>query len=558
MYSLLEAVKCKMHSFRQLMRSQETGKPLECMQRVARVNRILETMAVPEDRQLRVGDAALFSPILIGCSVFALVFAVLFLVTVRSLGHWYYPLDDAYIEMSIAKHLALHGVWGTSSQFASATSSPCFVVLLAIGYRIFGVSQYTALILAFAGCVGAIFVTARLLRFLPLRLQRVGVCLVVVLTPLWTMSVLGMEHALQILLCILFLDLAVQTIALDQRLDWKILLVAALMVSVRYEGLFVAAGACLLLLLRKRWIATITLAFSAWLPVVGFGLYFRLHGAHWLPNSLLLKGGPEYSRIVVFLRDGFHMSALMFVATWFVWRYRHSLTRSRAKAAVGITTTALWLHFFLASYGWVYRYEAYLIALGIVSLLLCYGDGLLKRGLLKMAVVALLFLVAHAVVATITLPGRSRSIYMQQVQTAKLLSIYPASAALNDIGAPTLFTDAQVEDIVGLGSQDIFDARYHHPYTTAALGHILAVHKVKTIAIYDNWFSEHPGADIGGPPLPPGFVRVAKLHTPDPYRNLGGETVSYYATPESQGLLRAALQKLETTLPAGDSIDFEK
>lgn len=515
-----------------------------------------ETMA--EDRQLRLGDATVFSATLIGCSLFALGFTALFIVTLRSLGHWYYPLDDAYIEMSIAKHLALHGVWGTSSQFASASSSPAFVVLLAICYRVCGVSQYTALILTITSCIGVVFATARLLRFLPLRLQRVGVCLVVVLTPLWTMSVLGMEHALQILLCILFLDLAVQTIALDQRLNWKILLVAALMVSVRYEGLFVAAGACLFLLLRKRWIATIGLAFSAWSPVLGFGLYFRFHGGHWLPNSLLLKGGLDYYHIVVFLRDGFHMSALMFAATWFVWRYRRSLTRSRSKVAIGITTIALWLHFFLASYGWVYRYEAYLIALGVASLLLCYSQGLLKGGLLKMAVVALLFLVAHAVVATITLPGRSRSIYMQQVQTAKLLSIYPASAALNDIGAPTFFADAPVEDIVGLGSQDVFDARYHHTYTTAALGHILANHKVKTIAIYDNWFSEHPGVDIGGPPLPPGFVRVAKLHTPDPYRNLGGETVSYYATPESQGSLRAALHKLEPTLPAGDSINFEK
>lgn len=522
------------------------------------MNRTVEAMAVSEDRQLRAGDAAVFSPILIGSGVFALVFAVLFVVTVRSLGHWYYPLDDAYIEMSIAKHLALYGVWGTSGQFASASSSPTFVVLLAICYRVFGVSQYTALILAFASCIGAIFATARLLRFLPVRLQRVGVCLVVALTPLWTMSVVGMEHALQVLLCILFLDLAVQTIALDQRLNWKILLVAALMVSVRYEGLFVAAGACLLLLLRKRWIAMITLACAAWLPVFAFGFYFRLHGARWLPNSLLLKGGPGWDRIVVFLMYGFHMSALMLAATWFVWRYRHSLTGSRAKAAICITTTALWLHFFLASYGWVYRYEAYLIALGVVSLLLCYSERLLQRGLLKMAMVALLFLVAHAVVATLTLPGRSRTIYMQQIQTAKLLSTYPASTALNDIGAPTFFTDAPVEDIVGLGSQDVFNARHRHAYTTSELGKILTAHQVKTIAIYDNWFSEHPAVDIGGPPLPPGFVRVAKLHTPDPYRNLGGETVSYYATPETQDLLRAALHKLEATLPAGDSIDFEK
>src|SRR5215831_17990394 len=50
-----------------------------------------------------------------------------------------FPLDDTYIGMALARNLALHGVMGFSAtHFASATSCPGFLLLLAGVYRLTG------------------------------------------------------------------------------------------------------------------------------------------------------------------------------------------------------------------------------------------------------------------------------------------------------------------------------------------------------------------------------------------------------------------------------------
>lgn len=487
-------------------------------------------------------------PAILSCFAFALGFAAIIIITTKRIGHWYYPLDDTYIEMSIAKHLALNGVWGTSSQFASAASSPGFILLLAICYKLTGASQYAPLALAFASCFGVIFVCAN-------RLRAPGVLLLVALTPLWTMATLGMEHALHILLCLLFLDLAASMIAFNQQLNWKIMGTAFLMVSIRYESLFVIAGACLLLLLRKRWQSCIALACAGWFPVFIFGLYFRLHGARWLPNSILLKSGAVTFHIAEFFARGYYIVPMMFLATWLAWTRRWSLTNSYATCCLGITTITLWLHFLFADYGWCYRYEAYLVALGIVSLVMCYREAMFSNAQVYLSAIALGFLMTRAIAATVNLPSFSRDIYLQQVQTAKFLSTYPGPAALNDIGAPTYFTDAPILDLVGLGSQDVFRARYHHPYTTEALSRLLAAHDIHTIAVYDAWFSIHPAVRFGGPPLPSNYVRVGSLITPNS-GNLGSNTVSFYATQSSVNHLRSALLAFRPSLPLGDRLEI--
>jgi hypothetical protein len=516
--------------------------------------------AIPQKanhRLLAVTTAIL--PALIGCGAFLAVFAAVFIKTVQSLGHWYYPLDDAYIDMSLAKHLALYGVWGTSHEFGSGASSPGYTVLLAAVYRIFGVHDCIPLLLASGCCLGIIFAAARLLRFASLRLQVAGVLLVVALTPVWTMATLGMEHALQILLSLLFLDLAVSRIAFQKPFDWRILAASSLMVSVRYEGLFVIAGASLVLLIQRRWGSVTSLLISAAVPVLLFGFYFHLYGGKLLPNSVLLKGGASVYRILGFVLLGFHMAPAMLAATWVAWRYRRSIAGSRAKAAIGITVIALWLHFAFASYGWSYRYEAYLIALVVLSWLLLYAEGLLSIDVQQVALLGLGFLACHAMLATVTLPGRSRGIYSQQFQTARLLSIYPVATAINDLGAPTYFTDTPVLDIVGLGSQDVFKARYHHPYTTDVLEGLLHAHHVQTVAIYDKWFSAKKNKVLwGGPPLPPDYVPVAKLRTSDPHHYLGSDAVSYYALKGTETQLEAALKQLRRDLPAQDNLSFER
>jgi hypothetical protein len=112
-------------------------------------------------------------------------------------------------------------------------------------------------------------------------------------------------------------------------------------------------------------------------------------------------------------------------------------------------------------------------------------------------------------------------------------------------------------DLVGLGSQDVFEARYKQKYTTSNIRNLVSTHHVQIICVYDKWFSTKAFVPWGGPPLPSEYILIAKLYSPDPYRFASDDTVSYYAVPGAEQKLRTALERLQTTLPRWDSLTFE-
>jgi hypothetical protein len=512
---------------------------------------VVSSAAAPE---LRPGSLV---PVLLGCLVVAVVTATVLAITIKNLGHWYYPLDDTYIGMSISKHLARFGVWGTSSQFASASSTPGFAVLLTLFYKVFGFSEYIPLAICLVCAFGSIYVSNRLLRGSTTVLFRSAVTvLVAVMVPLSTMVLIGMEHALQILLCLIFLELILPCIVEQSEVNWKVVTVAALAVSVRYEDLFVVAGACFLLLIQRRLKSLVLLTAAAFLPVGAFGLYFRTHGGEWLPNSVLLKGGFNIYRIPTLIRYGPHMVFPMAIFAILAWRFRNRFD-TRARASAIITAVALWLHFAFAGYGWVYRYEAYLIALAVISIGMIYAEQLVPFKFTVVVLLAAAFMFLHTVYATATIPERSRVFYTQQFQSMKLIQNMQVPTAVNDLGAATYFTDVPILDLVGLGSQDAFALRYKRKYTTDDIRNLVNAHHVQVIAVYANWFSTKPFAPWGGPPLPSEYALIAKIYSPDPYRYASVDTVSYYAVPGSEGMLRTALEKLQPTMPRWDSLTFE-
>src|SRR5437588_12540650 len=66
----------------------------------------------------------------------------------RHEGRFTYALDDAYIHMAVARNAAEHGVWGiTRYEFSSTSSSPLWTALIALEYRLLGVSDFTPLVL---------------------------------------------------------------------------------------------------------------------------------------------------------------------------------------------------------------------------------------------------------------------------------------------------------------------------------------------------------------------------------------------------------------------------
>jgi hypothetical protein len=476
-----------------------------------------------------------------------------------------YPLDDAYINMAVAKNFALHGVWGVSPyEFNSTTSSPLYVLLLAGVYRVSGVNDYSPLVLSGLFGLGAVYLAAAILReFLRTTVQVVVLSAFVLLTPLFVLGTLGMEHAFHLFALLLFLAVY----RAQSRPLWQLCAVTMLMCAARYEGLLMAGVAVCVLLARREWRRTAVIAVSAWVPVGCYAWFSIAHGGRWLPNSVLLKGistgsGSFVERLSVLaaataenLGKAPHtvmMSAAMLILASCFWRRQAKLADWLALVGgAGV------LHLLTASVGWVFRYESYLVGAGIVVLACAWPKvGETARPWRATAQVLLAFalciLLLRSGLAALRLPEYSQAIYRQQWQMARFLKQYYSggSVAANDIGLINYQVDLHCLDLAGLASSEVFSAKREGRDTTEFLEGLARSRHVEVVMLYESWFGEGSEIKFGGPDLPDNWDRVSRWTLPE--RNqLGDKTVAFFGTdPRQDERLRRQLTAFEPSLPA--------
>lgn len=406
-------------------------------------------------------------------------------------GQFVYALDDAYIHMAIARNFAGQGVWGvTPLEFTSSSSSILWTLLLAAAYKALGVSVLLPFILNVVFASLALVLADAMLRGpVPSALYRfLALAFLIVATPFAPLMTGGMEHTLQILIMLGFSWASARALAdADGRpLTGAALLMflsALLVAFVRYECAFLALVVCLLLFLRRRWFQSIALGLLVLLPVAVYGWISRNHGWYVLPNSVLLKSGMLNAEsgdvmIGIFgssvfsqLQDNPHLLFLVFLAlALFVLRSdgARGFWEERQMLLL-IFVAATFLHMQFADAGWFYRYEAYLMALGLVAVVAAAAEFApqLERGIredrtLLPRPLALLFLFMLLVI-----PAMGRGIHASVESTQAMNDRYfehliPSSFVkryydrdvimANDIGALCYLTDARVLDMYGLGN----------------------------------------------------------------------------------------------------------
>ena len=193
-----------------------------------------------------------------------------------------------------------------------------------------------------------------------------------------------MEHTLQVLLVLIFAWQAAERLA-GERSDWlRPSVVAALMVATRYESLFLVAVAGAILLWQGRIRPVVCLGVAAAVPVAAFALYSVAHGGLVLPNSVLMKSGPGRFSTVgagvsavatdwlaignLFLRPSLLVLTLGVLIGLLLTPSARLTSASRsAWLAVLFLGTSL-LHACLVKVEWFFRYEAYLMALGLLAI----------------------------------------------------------------------------------------------------------------------------------------------------------------------------------------------
>jgi hypothetical protein len=214
------------------------------------------------------------------------------------------------------------------------------------------------------------------------------------------------------------------------------------------------------------------------------------------------------------------------------------------------------LHACLVKLEWFYRYEAYLIALGVVavvslSALVSWPAGKVTKrrrrlhpAVLPLAVLLTLPLAERALGALAIAPGAVRNVYEQQVQLGRFFALhYPDGAiAVNDLGAVAWLSRSRILDIVGLASQEVADLKRRRALTAEELQRLVREHGVEAIAVYE---------DIFTPVLPRDWVKAGEWAIRDNVA-VSGTVVAFLAPDERRaGVLRQRLEAFAAELPGG-------
>ena len=457
-------------------------------------------------------------------------------------GRYVYPIDDTYGHLATAKNLVEHGRWtyNAAYDFESSVSSLIWPPLIAICFAIFGIHDYIPLVLNILICVGLFFYASEALRRIgcPGPLTFLTLVGIIILVPLCAIASLGMEHSLQLLLTIVFLDLAARLLMDDpgtlvnRRTPFWLCVAGTLLVTTRYEGLFQIAAVGLLLLCRRRWRLAIIMGVAAVTPITLFGLYSLHKGWYFLPDSLLMKGNtthltPTLAGLIQYFSKGYttmmsepHVPALILagvVALFGTLQRRWSLWTYPALVLIlGLITAAQ--HFQYAALGWFYRYEAYLIGLIVFGVGAVVGQARAETPLsswlrpvgvvyaLVLALAVFLFgapMWPRAINCYPHIISGSYSIYGQQYQMARFVRrFYDGKGVMaNDVCAISYLSDnVDLFDFVGLSDVQALRLKLNGQMNPAAIRRLIGQHHCHIAIVYDTWIQgmiRRPAAGVG-------------------------------------------------------------
>jgi hypothetical protein len=539
-----------------------------------RVNRASETIPMLKKRKA--------GPLL---AAFGLLGTLLYIAFYR-IHHLFGPqvqiftLDDTYISAGIAKHLLLDHNWGVSpDSFSSASSSILWPILLAGGFAVFGVHIWVAfalnILLAFMLLWLCWHILSTELPNAPARIVFLTLACIVIATPLPMMVFLSMEHTAFSVAAVAFMYCGGSYLAQshpDGQRPLHLLLLAftaMLACSLRYEGMFQVAVVCGLLLLQKQIRAVLVVSLAAALPIVVFGIFSLRYGGHFFPNSLLQKVGPPtriLSSIHVFVRDqGLLSSYSVHNGLFVLWlasailllfalrdaRSGASRISLRSRYLLAIFAVSTLLHCQFSHLNWLWRYESYLMAAGILFIAIALvqtatnklSDKPTTRWRLRLATlgaaVIVLAVTPRAWNSFTDIPHSANAIFEQQYQTGMFLAryYYGAHVVLNDIGVPNYKSNAHVLDLTGLGSISVTELQAQHRFDTAAIAKLAADDHSRIAILYRRWF-------VGETAPPASWTEVGSwtIRPMDPRVPIADHTFTFFAvTPADVDYLHRSL-----------------
>jgi hypothetical protein len=454
--------------------------------------------------------------------LFSTVIFTMYLAAARHTGGMFvYPLDDSYIHLALARTLVLHHNWGINpTEFASASSSPGWTVLLAMTDAVGGLHLVNGIILNAICAIALLFAVDHSIKiFVPsVRLWFRYLTLVAILfcTPLTSLTMIGMEHVAQALSVLLFVIVATQILSLPLEAPtppataaW-LFLIALFAGAIRYEAVFVVVPVCICLVLRRRvGVAVLAGLGSAVAPVI-FGIYFHHKSGFWLPFSVMAKASGQPPLSVKYFLDQTHgfRSLLPLIALGWLLRFRKFGFWHSSQLLLFFAGSVTLLHLAVAPVGWLMRYESYLVCLCLFALCVVaaglHSPGVVVENirqssasrkyataLLGLLVLGLGFDLTRRATQGIVEPiHASEDRFLEHIQMAKIVSgAYDHDAVVvNDIGTIAFYSDAHLLDVIGLGSvEPIRDRMERHSFTAADVASWASAQNASIAILQTQW-----------------------------------------------------------------------
>lgn len=504
-----------------------------------------------------VGRAILFSTAAYLIFVAVMVAAILH----RTHGHLLYPMDDPYIHLALAENLA-RGHYGINLNEPSSPSSsflwPFLLVPLA-GTRFHPCVPLLLNVIFGLTCSAILGVLVSRWHFQRFRDDRKpdlygewswqhGVLLVLLLfvANLIGLTVLGMEHVLQVLLAVCCAFGIIEVLAGRKFPNWC-MAAAIIAPSVRYEDVSLTlAVAAVLFFTGCRRNAAIVFGISL-IPLAAFSLFLQGRGLPLLPSSVMVKSAAYYHRspfrhmlsiakqnLLTDLQNAetYPVMALTMLLGVTAWQNGRSLRGYIAGSAalVGILQLAV------GHFGWFGRYEVYALIFLAVMYLELAGTNRIRY---EHVVVGLLFCASTFIITTLDSPGAAAEVYQQQYQMHRFVTeFYHGNFAVNDIGRVSYQRNpgTYVLDLIGLASPE--SARQLDK-TPQWLNETVAKHHVPLAMIYPEWFR-----------VPNTWTPLGKICLTSARIEAGDPCVVFYSTEHARDQeLRADVMAFAKTLP---------
>ena len=382
-------------------------------------------------------------------------------------GSVLYPLDDSYIHLAIAKSLAESGTWGISpGNPSAASSSPLWTIILAAAASL--LQFLGSITISWVPFIGNVVAGIALIwfwgrRFADTPFPRASTILLILVVPLPAIALIGMEHVLHAFLATVLAWTASEQIEEhsppNRRAQVTLALLSGLTVAARYESLALVGAIAVLAVWHRQWRIVPAIVLPPVVVLAGFGLVW-VHGGGWLvPNSLLLKttlgsmggqmtvnnvylGPPMISNLIVTL--GLVLAVLAVLLT------RRNI---RERGLVILALAATLGQYLAGGIGWLFRYEAWLIALDVFAIVCASSVLLGDRPKVFAAVLAGLALAClpRAETSLLITPMAAQDREWEHFGPTRALATYANRAILvNDVGVVGYFGGLRPVDIYGL------------------------------------------------------------------------------------------------------------